>query len=117
MLRGSIIEKKFRSIVRTEYYILPLNKILDVNHSESIANRLFDISEFANQKRLNFGDEALRLEFEKLYTQLIQTNDDLLFQSKTLVNELLPLVERIRTESLIITGWIEFLKNPYRLKL
>jgi hypothetical protein len=31
------------------------------------------------------------------------------------VNELLPLLERIRTESLILTGWIEFLRNPYKL--
>ena len=36
-------------------------------------------------------------------------------QSKILTNELLPLIERIRTENLILTGWIEFLKNPYRI--
>jgi hypothetical protein len=53
-----------------------------------------------------------RLQFEKLYTFLVQTNDDLLRQSKVLTNELLPLIERIRSESLILTGWIEFLKNP-----
>jgi hypothetical protein len=57
----------------------------------------------------------VRIEFEKLYMQLIQTNSDLLRQSKVLVNELLPLLERIRTESLILTGWIEFLRNPYKL--
>ena len=98
-----------------QYYIIPLNTILDVNHSESISNKLFDVSEYANQRRLNFGDEGIRQSFEKLYHLLIQTNDDLLRQSKILTNELLPLIERIRTESLIITGWIEFLKNPYRI--
>jgi hypothetical protein len=56
------------------------------------------------------------VEFEKLYAQLVQTNTDLLRQSKVLVNELLPLLERIRTESLILTGWIEFLRNPYKLE-
>jgi hypothetical protein len=98
-----------------DYYILPLNKILDVNHSESVANKLVEISEYANRSRLNFNDETVRLEFEKLYTQLIQTNTDLLRQSKILTNELLPLLERIRTESLILTGWIEFLRNPYKM--
>lgn len=98
-----------------DYYILPLNKILDVNHSESVANTLVGISEYANRKRLDFGDETLRSEFEKLYMQLIQTNTDLLRQSKILTNELLPLLERIRTESLILTGWIEFLRNPYKM--
>lgn len=98
-----------------DYYILPLNKILDVNHSESVANTLVGIGEYANRKRLDFGDETLRSEFEKLYMQLIQTNTDLLRQSKILTNELLPLLERIRTESLILTGWIEFLRNPYKM--
>ncbi|MFN9970793.1 MAG: hypothetical protein ACK58T_12950, partial [Phycisphaerae bacterium] len=99
-----------------EYYILPLNKILDVNHSESVANRVVEISEYANRRRLDFGDEGARIEFEKLYVQLIQTNQDLLRQSRILTNELLPLLERIRTESLILTGFIEFLRNPYRME-
>jgi hypothetical protein len=97
-----------------EYYILPLNKILDVNHSDSIAQKLIEISEFANRGRLDFAEETVRSEFEKLYVQLLQTNGDLLRQSKILTNELLPLLERIRTESLILTGWIEFLRNPYK---
>ncbi|HWY98232.1 MAG TPA: hypothetical protein VNY36_04005 [Bacteroidia bacterium] len=97
------------------YYIIPLNTILDVNHSQSISNKLLNISEFANQRRLNYDDEGVRQSFEKLYHLLIQTNDDVLKQSKILTNELLPLIERIRTESLILTGWIEFLKNPYKV--
>lgn len=62
-------------------------------------------------KKMTFVDNRT----EKLYHLLIQTNDDLLKQSKILINDLLPLIERIRTESLIITGWIEFLKNPYKI--
>jgi len=95
-----------------QYYINPLNSILDVNHSESITNKLLDVSGFANQKRLSITDETVRQLFEQLYFQLIQSNDDLLRQSKLLTNELLPLIERIRTESLILTGWIEFLRSP-----
>lgn len=98
-----------------EYYIIPLNQVLNVNYSDSVANKLLDISDFSNQRRLNFDEEGIRVQFEKLYNQLIQTNDDLLRQSKILTNELLPLIDRIRTESMILTGWIEFLRNPYKV--
>jgi hypothetical protein len=108
-------EKVHKASFWIEYYILPLNRILDVKHSESVTSAILDVSEYANRRRLDFGDETIRNEFEKLYIQLIQTNGDLLRQSKVLVNELLPLLERIRTESLILTGWIEFLRNPYKL--
>ncbi len=108
-------EKVHKASFWIEYYILPLNRILDVKHSESVTSSILDVSEYANRKRLDFADETIRVEFEKLYVQLIQTNTDLLRQSKVLVNELLPLLERIRTESLILTGWIEFLRNPYKM--
>jgi hypothetical protein len=108
-------EKVHKASFWIEYYILPLNKILDVNHSESVANRIVEVSEYANRRRLDFNDEGARIEFEKLYVQLIQTNQDLLKQSKILTNELIPLLERIRTESLILTGFIEFLRNPYKM--
>lgn len=109
-------EKVYKASHWIEHYIIPLNRILDINYSESIANRLLQVSDFSNQYRLNFDDETIRVQFEKLYNQLIQTNDDLLKQSKILTNELLPLIERIRTESLILTGWIEFLRNPYKVR-
>lgn len=110
-------EKIIRASRWIDEYIIPLNKILDINHSASIANKLYDVSEFSNKYRLNFDDENTRIQFERLYFQLIQVNDNLLRQSKILTNELLPLIERIRTESIILTGWITFLKNPYKQKV
>jgi hypothetical protein len=110
-------EKIVRASRWIDEYIIPLNKILDINHSASIANKLYDISEYSNKYRLNFDDENTRVQFEKLYFQLIQVNDNLLRQSKILTNELLPLIERIRTESIILTGWITFLKNPYKQRV
>ncbi|MGZ4056696.1 MAG: hypothetical protein ACXVPU_17620 [Bacteroidia bacterium] len=110
-------EKIVRASRWIDEYIIPLNKILDINHSASVANKLYEISEFSNKYRLNFDDENARVQFEKLYFQLIQVNDNLLRQSKILTNELLPLIERIRTESIILTGWITFLKNPYKRKV
>ena len=110
-------EKIVRASRWIDEYIIPLNKILDINHSTSIANKLYDISEYSNKYRLNFDEENSRILFERLYFQLIQVNDNLLRQSKILTNELLPLIERIRTESIILTGWITFLKNPYKRKV
>lgn len=110
-------EKIVKASFWIQYYITPLNTILDVNHSESITNKLLDVSEYANQRQWNFDDEGIRQSFQRLYYLLRQTNDDLLRQSKILTNELLPLIERIRTENLILTGWIEFLKNPYKVLL
>ena len=109
-------EKIVRASRWIDEYIIPLNKILDINHSTSVANKLYEISEYSNKYRLNFDDENARIQFEKLYFQLIQVNDNLLRQSKILTNELLPLIERIRTESIILTGWITYLKNPYKSK-
>ncbi|MES2560353.1 MAG: hypothetical protein V4590_11460 [Bacteroidota bacterium] len=116
-LKSNVDKIDYREKVRKasfwiDYYITPLNTILDVGNKSSITNRLLDISEYINVRRLNFEDELARQQFEKLYSFLVQTNDDLLRQSKILTNELLPLIERIRSESMILTGWIEFLKNP-----
>lgn len=109
-------EKVIRASRWIDDYILPLNQILDVNQPDSITNKLYEISQFANRKRLNNQDEGIRQQFEKMYNLVLTTHDNLLVQSKILTNELLPLIERIRTESLILSGWIEFLKNPYRVK-
>ena len=109
-------EKVHKASFWIEYYIVPLNQILDINEFNSVANKLYEVSEYVNQKRLLFTDEITRARFEKLYNQLVQVNDDLLKQSKILTNELLPLIERIKTESTILTGWIEFLKNPYKVE-
>jgi hypothetical protein len=110
-------EKIVRASRWIDEYIIPLNKILDINHSSSIANKLYDISEYTNRYRLTTDEENTRVLFEKMYFQLIQVNDNLLRQSKILTTELLPLIERIRTESIILTGWITFLKNPYKQKV
>ncbi|MBP9187377.1 MAG: hypothetical protein KBG11_09795 [Bacteroidia bacterium] len=116
-LKSNVDKIDYREKVRKasfwiDYYITPLNTILDVSNAQSITNRLLDISQYINVRRLNFEDEMARQQFEKLYVFFMQTNDDLLRQSKILTNELIPLIERIRSESMILTGWIEFLKHP-----
>lgn len=107
-------EKVIRASRWIEEYIIPMNRILDINHSNSISNKLYELAHYANHRRLIHPDENIRTKFENLYSQLIHTNDGLLREAKILTNELLPLIERIRSESLILTGMILFLKKPYK---
>ena len=94
-----------------ENYISPLNTILDVNHSQSIYNELLNVSQFTNVKRFDYIDESIRREFEKLYHLLRQVVKDLNLQSIILTNELLPLIERIKTESQYLRGFHHYLNN------
>lgn len=92
-------------------YILPLNTILDVNHSQSIYNELLNVSQYSNARRFDYGDENIRRQFEKLYFTLRQVQKDLNVQSVIISNELLPLIERIRTESRYLRGFHHYLTN------
>jgi hypothetical protein len=107
-------EKVIRASRWIEEYIIPMNRILDINHTNSISNKLYELAHYANHRRLIHPDENIRTKFENLYSQLIHTNDGLLREAKILTNELLPLIERIRSESMILTGMILFLKKPYK---
>jgi hypothetical protein len=104
-------EKIHKARYLIENYISPLNTILDVNHSQSIYNELLNVSQFSNVKRFDYGDEGIRREFEKLYHLLRQVGKDLNTQSVILTNELLPLIERIKTESQYLRGFHHYLNN------
>lgn len=104
-------EKIHKARYLIENYISPLNTILDVNHSQSIYNELLNVSQFTNVKRFDYADESIRREFEKLYHLLRQVAKDLNLQSVILTNELLPLIERIKTESQYLRGFYFYLTN------
>ena len=94
-----------------DYYINPLNTILDIDHALSIYNELLAISQFANNRRFDYSDESIRRQFEKLYNLLRQVVKDISQQSTILTNELLPLLDRIRTESEYLQGFHLYLEN------
>lgn len=94
-----------------DYYIVPLNTILDINHSQSIHNELLSISQFSNSKRFDYAAESIRRQFEKLYNLLRQTVKDINEQSTILSNDLLPLLDRIKTESEYLQGFHLYLTN------
>lgn len=97
-----------------EYYIAPLNSILDLQHSESIASLLGQISAYANRERLVHGYQLARDRFGQLHELLRGGNERILRQSRILSRELLPLIERLQTESEILSGWLFFLERPFR---
>ena len=84
---------------------------MDINHSQSIYNELLAISQFSNNKRFDYSDESIRRQFEKLYNLLRQVVKDISHQSTILSNELLPLLDRIRTESEYLQGFHLYLTN------
>ncbi len=104
-------EKVQKARYLIDYYIVPLNTILDINHSQSIYNELLEISQYANNRRFDYTDESIRRQFEKLYNLLLQVVKDISSQSMILSNELLPLLDRIRTESEYLQGFIHYLTN------
>lgn len=104
-------EKIHKARYLIENYISPLNTILDVNHSQSIYNELLNVSQFTNVKRFDYIDESIRREFEKLYHLLRQVVKDLNLQSIILTNELLPLIDRIKTESEYLRSFHFYLTN------
>jgi hypothetical protein len=103
-------EKVQRARYLIDNYIIPLNNILDVN-GNTIYNLLLDISRHSNYKRFDYADESIRRQFEKLYNLLRQVVKDISEQSTILSNELLPLIDRIRTESEYLQGFHLYLTN------
>jgi hypothetical protein len=104
-------EKVHRARYLIDYYIIPLNTILDVEHSQSIYNELLSVSNFSNTRRFDYSNESIRRQFEKLHDLLRQVVKDISKQSVILSNELLPLLDRIRTESEYLQGFIYYLTN------
>jgi hypothetical protein len=104
-------EKVHEARYLIDNYIIPLNNILDINHAQSIYNELDRISQFTNNRRFDYADEIIRRQFEKLYNLLRQVVKNINHQSTILSNELLPLIERIETESKYLQGFLLYLTN------
>lgn len=104
-------EKVEKASYLIDNYIRPLNAILDLNHAQSVYNELLRISRFVNNRRLDYTDESMRRQYEKLYSLLGQSVMDISRQSSILSNELMPLLDRIKTESEYLQGFIHYLTN------
>lgn len=97
-----------------EHYIEPLNRILDVQQPQSIANVLTRISAFVNVERFHAVSPRLGDRFAQLHELLREADRRIVGQSRILTRELLPLLDRLQTESEILTGWLYFLERPFQ---
>lgn len=92
-------------------YLEPLNVIMQ-NHSDSIVYLIEIIQRDANINRFTHQDINLRNQYEKLSNTFARVKREIQNHNRLLINEVVPLLERIHNESKILTGFINFLSNP-----
>jgi len=92
-------------------YLKPLNIILS-DHSDSIFNIINNVIEESNYQRFANDDENLKVLFLRIYNSYTQVKKEILNENRLLINEVAPLLERIKTESQILTGCINYLSDP-----
>ena len=92
-------------------YIIPLNSILDKDHPNSVVNAIIQVQRYASEKRILADNYELRREFEKLYASSVNAKNELDKNLSSLTRELLPLLERIKSDSIILSGFYHFVEN------
>lgn len=92
-------------------YIIPLNAVLNKEHPDSIIATIINIQKYASEKRFSVNTFRLKKEFEKLYACVLNANSELDQTISKLTRELLPLLERIKSDSLILSGFYHFIEN------
>lgn len=92
-------------------YIIPLNAILNIDNPTSIVNAIIQVQRYANEKRILVETYQLKREFEKLYASAVSAKTELDMTLSRLTRELLPLLERIKSDSIILSGFYHFVEN------
>lgn len=105
-------EKVKEASLLIDDHVKPLNSLLSREHPQSMTNQLSKISKYANTQRLEFDDFNIRGQFDKLYNYTLSADENLLKHSRRLTKELLPLLEVIQYEDSILSGLLEFVKEP-----
>jgi hypothetical protein len=92
-------------------YIIPLNAILDKDHPNSVVNAIIQVQRYSSEKRILVDTYELKREFEKLYTCVVNAKTELDETLRMLTRDLLPLLDRIKTDSIILSGFYHFVEN------
>jgi hypothetical protein len=96
-----------------EVFVKPLNDIFDSRQDLTIINSLRDVLNYSNYKKFEEDDYDIRQLFEQLYYFTDNTNKELNALLKHLSGELIPLLRRIESNSLILKGMGLFLQKPF----
>jgi hypothetical protein len=92
-------------------YINPLNAVLNKEHPDAIIATITNIQTYTSEKRFLVTGYKLNQEFSKLYSCTVNTKTELDQTIGKLTRELLPLLERIKSDSMILSGFYHFEKN------
>jgi hypothetical protein len=92
-------------------YIIPLNAILNKAHPNSVVNAIIQVQRYSSEKRILADSYELRREFEKLYACVVNAKSELDETLRILTRDLLPLLDRIKTDSIILSGFYHFVEN------
>lgn len=96
-----------------EVFVKPLNDIFDNRQDLTIIQSIRDILNYSNYKKFEETDYEIRQLYEQLYYFSDNTNKELNTIIKHLSNELIPLLRRIESNSLILKGMVTFLQKPF----
>lgn len=91
-------------------YLEPFNIIMQ-NHSDSLMSIIADISEEANKQRFLNTDIIVQRLYTKVYTAFCRVEHEVQNNNRLLINEVGPLLERIKSESVLLSGFSLFLRN------
>jgi len=111
------LEKAHKASYWIDNYIIPLNDILERENPHSVYQELTRISDFASRQQYEYARFEIRKQFTTLYLHSKNIIDEVLKNSAIISKELLPLAERIRSESQILTGAIAYLEDVRRVAL
>ncbi len=100
-----------KAIFWIDEYIEPLNKILEKGHPESFYAAIVNIQNYASEKRFIETSYRIRTEYKKLYSSSVYARAELDQNLQKLTRELKPLLDRIKSDSIILSGFYHFVEN------
>jgi len=111
------LEKVRKASYWIDNYIIPLNDILERENPHSIYQELTRISDFASRQQYEYSRFEIRNQFTTLYLYSKSIIEIALKNQAIIQKELLPLAERIKSESQILTGAIAYLEDIRKVAL
>lgn len=100
-----------KAVFWIDEYIEPLNKILEKGHPESFYSALVEIQKYTSEKQYVADSFKLKREYKKLYGSVIYARAELDHNLQKLTRELRPLLDRIKSDSIILSGFYHFVEN------
>jgi len=99
-----------KAVFWIDEYIEPLNRILEKEHPQSFYYELTRIQAYASEKRYTAKHAQQRI-YEKLYASAVNARNELDQNLQYLTRELKPLLDRIKQDSIILTGFYHLVED------